>query len=162
MTEESAFARAQRKMIAARIEFLAALARIQPAELSSMPTEEECSPLQIAHHLSVTDGLALEQMQRIQEEDNPQIVNITDVAPHTSKDILSSLSLASVLATMASQHEAIFRYLSNLPETAWERSFQQEQWGQCKFYQFVNLLPLQDKMATRQLETIRSRGTGSL
>ena len=157
MAEKSAFARAQRKLVAARIEFLAALARIQPAEISITPIEEEWSPLQIAYHLSITDGLALEQMRRIQEEDNPQIVNITEVAPHIPTDGSNPLSLASVLATMTAQREAIFRYLSNLPEAAWERTFQQEQWGQRKFYQFVNMLPLQDKMATRQLGTIGDR-----
>ena len=157
MIENSAFARAQRKMIAARIEFLAALARVQPAELSIAPTGEEWSPLQIVYHLSVTDGLALEQMHRIQEEDNPQIVHIAEFAPYMPTNTLPSLSLASVLATMTAQREATFRYLSNLPETAWERSFQQEKWGQRKFHQFVNLLPLHDKMATRQLETIRNR-----
>jgi hypothetical protein len=157
MTEESAFTRAQRKMLAARIEFLAALARVRLAELSITPTEGELSPLQIAYHLSITDGLALEQMRRIQEEDNPQIVNITEIAPQILTNSSSPLSLAAVLATMTAQREAIFRYLSNLPEMAWERSFQQEQWGQRKFYQFVNMLPLQDKMATRQLGTIRER-----
>src|SRR5215469_4336692 len=111
MTEKSAFAIAQRKMVAARIEFLAALARIQPAELSSTPTEEEWSPLQIAYHLSITDGLALEQMRRIQEEDNPQIVNITEIAPHIHTNSSIPPSLASVLATMTAQREAIFRYL---------------------------------------------------
>lgn len=153
MEENSSFTRAQRKMVAARIEFLAALARIQPADLSVTPTEEEWSPLQIAYHLSITDGLALEQMHRIQEEDNPQIANIADIALHILTNSSSHLSLVSILATMTAQREAIFRYLSNLPETAWERSFQQEQWGLRKFQQFVNLLPLQDKMATRQLGT---------
>jgi len=138
MAENSSFVRAQRKMVAARIEFLVALARIQPADLCIAPTEEEWSPLQIAYHLSITDGLALEQMRRIQEEENPQIVNIAEIAPHILTDGSTSLSLASILATMTAQREAIFRYLSNLPETAWERTFQQEQWGQQKFYQFVN------------------------
>jgi hypothetical protein len=159
MTEKSAFVRVQRKMVAARIEFLAALARIQLTELSITPAGEEWSPLQIAYHLSMTDGLALEQIRRIQEEENPQIINIAEIAPHIPANILPSLSLASVLATMTAQREAIFAYLAKLPESAWERSFQQEQWGQHKFYQFVNLLPLQDKMATRQLGTIRNRGT---
>ncbi len=157
MTENSAFARVQRKMVAARIEFLAALARIQPAELSITPAGEEWSPLQIAYHLAMTDGLALEQMHRIQKEENPPIINIAEIAPHIPPNILPSLSLASVLATMTAQREAIFAYLAELPESAWERTFQQEQWGQHKFYQFVNLLPLQDKMATRQLETLRNR-----
>jgi DinB superfamily len=157
VTENSAFARAQRKMVAARIEFLAALARVQSTELAVVPTGEEWSPLQIAYQLSITDGLALEQMHRIQEEDNPHIVNITEITPHISKSVLTSLSLASVLATMTAQREATFRYLSGLPESAWERCFQHEQWGQSKFYQFVNLLSLHDKMATRQLETIRSQ-----
>jgi hypothetical protein len=159
MAEKSAFARAQRKMVAARIEFLAALARVQPAELSVTPTEEEWSPLQIAYHLSIMDGLALEQMRRIQEEDNPRIVNIAEIAPHTLTSSSSSLSLASILAMMTAQRKAIFRYLASLPETAWERTFQQEEWGQHNFYQFVNMLPLQDKMATRQLGTLSERFT---
>jgi hypothetical protein len=159
MAEKSAFARAQRKMVAARIEFLAALARMQPAEHSITPTEEEWSPLQIAYHLSITDGLALEQMRRIHEEENPQIVNIAEIAPHIFTSSSSSPSLASILETMTAQRKAIFRYLSGLPETAWERTFQQEQWGQRKFYQFVNMLPLQDKMATRQLGTLSDRFT---
>jgi hypothetical protein len=157
MTEKSAFARAQRKMVAARIEFLVALARVQPADLSITPPGEEWSPLEIVYHLSITDGLVLEQIRCIQEEDNPQVVYIAEFAPHIAANTLPSLTLASVLTTMTAQREAIFRYLSNLPEAAWERSFQQEKWGQRKFYQFVNLLPLHDKMATRQLETIRNR-----
>src|SRR5215472_1649064 len=159
MAENSSFVRAQHKMVAPRIEFLAALARIQPTDLSIAPTEEEWSPLQIAYHLSITDGLALEQMRRIQEEENPLIVNIAEIAPHILINGTMPLSLASILATMTAHREAIFRYLANLPETAWERTFQQEQWGQQKFYQFVNLLPLQDKMATRQLGTLSSRLT---
>ena len=159
MAEKSSFVRAQRKMIAARIEFLVALARIQPADLSIAPTEEEWSPLQIAYHLSITDGLALEQMRRIQEEENPLIINIAEIALQVLPNDATPPSLASILATMTAQREAIFRYLSNLPETAWERTFQQEQWGQRKFYQFVNLLPLQDKMATRQLGTLSNRLT---
>ena len=135
-------------MIAARIEFLAALARVQSANLSTAPAEEEWSPLQIAHHLSIIDALALEQMHRIQEEDNPLIVHIAESNPHILTDTSSPLSLEFVLTTMTAQRKAIFHYLASLPETAWERSFQQEHWGQSKFYQFVNLLPLHDKMAT--------------
>jgi hypothetical protein len=156
MTEKSVFVRLQRKMFMARIEFLVALARVQPADLSLTPPGEEWSPLQIAYHLSITDGLALEQMRRIQGEDNPHIVHIAEFTPHVPTTTLSSLSLASILATMTAQREATFHYLSNLPEAAWERSFQQEKWGQRKFHQFVNLLPLHDKMATRQLETIQN------
>jgi DinB superfamily len=159
MTEERAFVRVQRKMIAARIEFLATLARFQPAELSIAPFKEEWSPLQITYHLSVIDGLALEQMRIIQGEDSPQIVNIADLVPDIPANNSSSLSLTAILATMTARREAIFRYLSELPETAWERSFQQEQWGQRKFYQFVNLLPLHDKMAIHQLEAILARKT---
>jgi hypothetical protein len=157
MTEKRSFSRVKRKMIAARIEFLAALARVQPSELSIAPTGEEWSPLEIAYHLSITDGLALEQMRRIQEEENPSIVHIAEVAPRPSANSLSSFSLASVLATMTAQREATFRYLASLPETAWERTFQQEQWGPHTFYQLVNLLPLHDKMATHQLEMILNR-----
>src|SRR5215472_6152944 len=109
MTEKSTFARVQRKMVAARIEFLAALARVQPANLSIVPTEEEWSPLQIAYHLSIVDSLALEQMHRIQEEDNPVIVHITEFTPHIHTVLLPSLSLASVLTTMTVQREVIFR-----------------------------------------------------
>jgi hypothetical protein len=159
MTEESAFVRVQRKMVAARIEFLAILARFQPAELFIAPAGEEWSPLQIAYQLSITDSLALEQMRFIQEEEHPQIVNIAELVPHITSSISSSLSLASVLATMTAKREAIYRYLSDLPDAAWERSFHQEQWGERKFYQFVNLLPLHDKMAMRQLETIWVRHT---
>jgi len=161
MTEKPIFARVQRKMIAARIEFLAALARVQSIELPNIPTEEECSPLQIAYHLSITDGLALEQMYRIQEEDTPQIINIAEIATHTPVNLSSPSSLPSILATMTAQREAIFRYLASLPESAWARSFHQEQWGQHKFEQFINLLPLHDKLATHQLEMIRARRTQS-
>jgi hypothetical protein len=157
MTEENAFVRVQRRMVAARIEFLATLARFQPDELSITPAGEEWSPLQIVYHLSINDGLALEQMRFIQEEDHPQLVNIAELVPSLAVSSSSSLSLASLLATMTMQREALYRYLSKLPETAWERTFQQEQWGLRTFSQFVNLLPLHDKMAMRQLETIHNK-----
>lgn len=157
MTEESLFVRTQRKMVTARIHFLARLTRFQPAALSISPIMDEWSPLQIAYHLSIIDTLALEQMHTIQEEDNPYIENLAELAYHIATAGISSdpPSLTTVLATMTSKRTAMFRYLATLPDSAWDRTFQYEQWGRRKFYQFVNILHLFDKMSTSQLETQR-------
>ncbi len=63
-TEERPFDRVRRKMVAARVEFIGQLAKFSKEELSAAPAEGEWSPLELAHHLYVADGLALEQMRR--------------------------------------------------------------------------------------------------
>ncbi len=58
-TQERPFDRARTKMVAARIEFIGQLAKFSKDELSKAPAEGEWSPLELAHHLYVADGLAL-------------------------------------------------------------------------------------------------------
>ena len=60
-TVESPYEKVRRKMVAARIEFMSQLARFSPDELDKHFVEGEWTPLQLAHHLYLADGLALEQ-----------------------------------------------------------------------------------------------------
>ena len=56
---------------------------------------------------------------------------------------------------MAARREEIFEYLAGLPAEAWERPFRHPDWGQCKFYQLVNVLPLHDQMHAKQLAAMK-------
>jgi hypothetical protein len=156
-TTESSFEKARRKMVAARIEFMSQLAKFNKRELTQQFTTEEWSPLQLAHHLSITDGLVLEQMQRVQNEDNPQIPDTSQLAPQMTRASESPVSLDAVLAGMAARREELFEYLSDLSAEAWSRPLQHAAWGQLKFYQFVNVLPQHDQQHAQQLANIKAR-----
>src|SRR5207249_1680363 len=110
-------------MVAARIEFMSQLARFSPDELDKHFVEGEWTPLQLAHHLYLADGLALEQLKLVQDEDNPMIVATEEETPHLTNSTPTPASLDSVLAGMAARREEIFEYLSALPTDAWERPF---------------------------------------
>src|SRR5207248_10672975 len=127
------------------------------AALKLTPTEGEWSPLQLAHHLYISDGLALEQMRRVQEEDNPLIVNVAVEAPHLTRTSQPPVSLDAVLAGMAARREELYEYLSSLPDEAWQRPFRHPEWGERKFYQLVNILPEHDKQHAQQLTALRER-----
>ena len=141
-TVENPYDKVRRKMVAARIEFMGQLAKFSKEELTKAPADgSEWTPLQIAYHLYIADGLALEQMQLIQ--------NRTRAAEPPA-------SLDAVLAGMAARREEVFQYLSELPVDDWERPFRHPTWGQLKFYQMVNILPQHDKMHTQQLVDIKA------
>ena len=156
-TTESSFEKVRRKMVTARIEFMSQLAKFNNKELAQPFTTEEWSPLQLAHHLYINDGLVLEQMRRVQNEDNPHLPDISQLAPQLTYESEAPVSLNAVLAGMAARREEIFEYLSNLPAEAWLRPFQHIAWGQLKFYQFVNVLPQHDQQHAQQLAGIKAR-----
>jgi len=153
---ENPFDKVRRKLGAARIEFMEQLAKFSKDELTQTPAEGEWSPLQLAHHLYIADGLALEQMQIVQNEDNPLITATEEETPRLTRASTPPVSLDAVLAGMAARREEIFEYLSTLPVEAWERPFRHPQWGQCKFYQLVNVLPVHDQMHAQQLADIKA------
>jgi hypothetical protein len=142
-------------MVAARIEFMSQLARFGRDELALQPANAEWSPLQLAHHLYIADGLAIEQMERIQNEDNPLIENLADKTPYLTRISEPPASLDAVLAGMIARREEIFEYLASLPSEAWERPFRHTEWGQRKFYQLVNILPTHDQQHAQQLASIK-------
>jgi DinB superfamily len=156
---ENPFDKVRRKMVDARIEFMGQLAKFSTDELTLHPNEDEWSPLQLAHHLYVADGLALEQMQIVQNEENPLLTASEEEAPRRTRASEPPVSLNAVLAGMAARREEIFEYLAGLPADAWERPFRHPGWGQRKFYQMVNVLPVHDKMHAQQLVDIKAKNS---
>lgn len=156
-TLENPFEKVRPKMVAARIEFMGQLAKFSSDELTRQPDGDEWSPLQLAHHLYIADGLALEQMQLVQDEDNPLVVDVTEEAPSRTRSSEPPASLEAVLAGMAARREELFEYLASLPADAWERPLRHPNWGQLKFYQLVNVLPAHDRMHAQQLTEIKAR-----
>jgi hypothetical protein len=156
-TPESPFEKVRRKMVNARIEFMSQLARFSNAELMQRFSSEEWTPLQLAHHLYITDGLVLEQFQRVQNEDNPSLPDTAELAPELTRASETPTSLDSVLAGMAARREELFAYLSNLPPEAWQRPLHHAAWGDMKFYQMVNVLPQHDLQHAQQLANIKSK-----
>lgn len=154
-TTESSFDKARRKLVAARIELMGQLAKFSNDELTQRPIEGEWSPLQLAYHVYIAEGLALEQMKRVQSEDNPLIVNVSVEAPHLTETSELPASLEVVLSGMAARREELFEYLSSLPQDAWQCPFRHAEWGERKFYQLVNVLPAHDQQHAQQLEKIR-------
>ena len=157
---ESSFDKVRRKMVAARIEFMGQLAKFSKEALKLAPNEGEWSPLQLAHHLYIADGLALEQMRRVQEEDNPLIADLSVETPHLTRTSDPPVSLDAVLGGMAARREELYEYLSALPDDNWVRPFRHETWGDLKFYQLVNILPDHDKRHAQQLVELRERANG--
>ncbi len=156
-TLENPFEKVRPKMVTARIEFMGQLAKFSNDELTRQPAGDEWSPLQLAHHLYIADGLALEQMQLVQDEDNPLVADVSEEAPSRTRSSEPPVSLDAVLAGMAARREELFEYLASLPANAWERPFRHPNWGQLKFYQLVNVLPTHDRMHAQQLTEIKAR-----
>lgn len=156
-TVERPFDKVRRKMVAARIEFMGQLAKFSKEELTSYPTEGEWSPLQLAYHLYIADGLALEQIRRIQTEDNPLIPTLSEEVPRQTRAAEPPVSLDAVLGGMVARREELFEYLSSLPDEAWERPFHSEEWGERKFYQLVNVLPMHDQQHAQQLAMMKEK-----
>src|SRR5207237_10812043 len=78
---DNPYEKVRRKMVAARIEILGQLAKINKSELKKRPTDGEWSPIELANHLYITDGLALQQLKLVQSEDNPLVVSTEGEAP---------------------------------------------------------------------------------
>jgi len=154
---ENPFDKVRHKMVTARIEFMGQLAKFSNDELTREPGGDEWSPLQLAHHLYIADGLALEQMQIVQNEDNPLVANVGEEAPRRTSSSEPPASLDAVLAGMAARREELFEYLASLPADAWERPFLHQNWGQLKFYQLVNVLPAHDRLHAQQLTDIKAK-----
>ena len=155
-TVDSPYEKVRRKMVAARVEFMGQLAKFSQEELKKQPAEGEWSALELANHLYVADGLALEQMQLVQNEDNPMIASPEEEAPRLTRSADPPVSLESVLAGMAARREELFQFLSTLPAEAWERPFRHRTWGERKFYQLVNILPFHDQTHAQQLAEIKA------
>ncbi|QBD80605.1 DinB family protein [Ktedonosporobacter rubrisoli] len=156
MTTETSFEKVRRKLVAARIGFMGQLAKFNKKELTARPVEDGRSPLQVAHHLYITDGALLEQMRRVQDEDDPLIEPAEALASQRSEAAEPPVSLDSVLGGMAARREEIFEYLSKLPEDAWERSFRHPTLGECKFSQLVDDLAQHDQDHAQQLTEIKA------
>src|SRR5260370_521991 len=129
------------KMVEARVEFMGQVAKFSAGELAMQAGEDEWSPLRLAHHLYIADGLALEQMQTVQNEDNPLLMAADEEAPRRTRASKPPASLDAVLAGMAARREEIFEYLAALPADGWERPFPHPTWVQLQFYHLLNLLP---------------------
>lgn len=160
MTEEiteSSFDKARRKLVMTRIELIGQLAKFSKDELTQHPVEGEWSPVQIAHHVYITEGLALEQIHRVQDEDNPFVPDISADSPQQVRELAEApASLEAILTGIAARREELFEYLSSLPEDTWTRPFRHEKWGDRKFYQLVNVLPIHDQQHTQQLAAIKA------
>lgn len=154
---EAPFAALRRKMVVARIDFMSQLAAFRHEDLTRSCAEDGISPLLITHHLLITDIMALQHMQRIQTEDNPQFETFIQLLPVETTEVEQPLILKEVLTKMDAQRNEIFSYLAQLPPEGWERPFTSVLWGPRKFYQFVNVLPLHDRQHSRQLVTIRTQ-----
>jgi len=156
-TVETSFEKVRRKLVAARIEFMGQLAKFSKEELTQTLTENSWSPLQLAYHLYIADGLALEQMRRVQNEDAPLLDDLAEVVPRLTNSAEPPASLDAVLAGLAARREELFEYLSSLPDDAWLRPFRHPTLGERKFYQLVNTLPHHDQEHARQLSSIKAQ-----
>jgi hypothetical protein len=156
-TLENPFDKVRPKMVAARVEFIGQLATFSKDEINRKPGDEEWSPLQLAHHLYIADGLALEQLQLVQNEENPLIADVGVEAPQRTRVSEPPASLDAVLGGMAARREELYEYLAGLPLDAWERPFRHQSWGELKFYQLVNVLPAHDRTHAKQLTDIKSK-----
>jgi hypothetical protein len=154
---ENPFDKVRRKMVAARLEFMGQLAKFSSEELAHNPAgEDEWTPLQLAYHLYVADGLALEVLQKIQNEDNPLIEDLAEESPRRTREAEPPTSLDAVLGGMVARREELFQYLSEIPDDAWERPLRHPTFGPLKFYQVVNILPAHDKLHAQQLADIKA------
>ncbi len=155
-TTESPFNKARRKLVAARIEFIGQLAKFSTDELALRPIEGEWSPLQLAHHVYIAEGMVLEQLKLVQNEENPLVANVAEQAPRITETSEPPVSLEAVLSGMAARREEVFEYLAALPEDAWMRPFRRPEGEDRKFYQMVNILALHDQLHAQQLAKIKA------
>src|SRR5258707_11008475 len=149
-TVENPYEKVRSKMVTARIEFMGQLAKFGRDELDKQPGTGEWSPLQLAYHLYIADGLALEELKHIQDEDNPLVVATEEEAPRRTNASKPPATLDTILAGMAARPEKVFEFISTFLTEAWESPLRHPPSGQRKFYQMVNVLPLPDPMHGRQ------------
>ena len=154
-TAEKPFAKARRELVDARIQFLSRLAKFSKQELTQTAPGEDWTPIQIAHHLYITDGLFLDGLKRVQQEDNP-LIALADEAQRQTEGADPPTSLDAVMAGMAARREALFEFLSQLPDESWERPLQHKSRGQLKFYQLVNYIPQHEQSHIEQLTKIKA------
>jgi hypothetical protein len=155
-TLENPFEKVRPKMVAARLELISHLAKFKHDELTFSPAPGEWSALEIAYHTYISDGLALDQLQQVQNEDNPLIPALEEEARQMTRASEPPVSLEAVLGGMAARREELFEYLSSLAPDAWERPLRHPTWGELKFYQMVNLLPPHDQIHARQLADLKT------
>ncbi len=156
-TLENPFEKVRPKMVAARIELFSHLAKFTHEQLTMSPAPDEWSALDIAHHVYLSDGEALEQMHQVQEEENPQIQAFDDESNRRKlKAEKPPVSLEAVLGGMAARREEIFEYLNTLPPADWERPLRHSRYGPLQFYQLVNILPQHDQIHARQLADLKA------
>src|SRR5260221_4413645 len=140
-TLENPFEKVRRKMVEARVEFLGQLAKFSASELAMQPGEDEWSPLQLAYHLYIADGLALEQFQAVQNEDNPLLMAADEEAPRRTRASKSPASLDAVQAGMPARRAEVFEYLAALPADNWEQRFRHPMCGQLQLHHLLHMLP---------------------
>lgn len=155
-TLESPFEKVRPKLVSARIELISQLAKFETAELVMSPAADAWSALEIAQHVYTTDGLALEQLRLIQDNENPLIAAIEEESPRRTRASTPPATLEAALAGMAARREELFEYLSALPTEVWERPCRHPNWGQLKFYQLVNVLPQHDHAHAQQLGELKA------
>jgi hypothetical protein len=158
-TVESSFEKVRPKMVAARIAFMGRLAKFGKAELAQLSTHEGYTPLRLAYHLYIADGLALDQMQQVQNEENPLLEDLAVEVPRLLETAEPPASLDAVLGGLVARREEIFEYLKSLPEEAWERPFHTLEQEGGKFYQLVDALPQFDQEHAQQLAVIKAQKT---
>lgn len=155
--EQKPFEAVRGKLVAARISFLSQLAKFSKEELALPPDRSAWSPLQVAYHLYLADGVALEQMRLVQTEENPLLApNETEV--HPDQAVASAElppTLDAVMAGMAARREELFQWLSNLPAEAWTRPYRHSRWGQLTFPQLVHSLAEHDQRHAHELAHLK-------
>src|SRR5256885_8158470 len=117
-TVENPYEKVHRKMVAARIEFMAQLAKFSKDELRKQPAEGEWSALELAHHLYIADGLALEQLKLVQNEENPMVVATEEETPRLTRSSEPPASLEAVLAGVAAHRRGGLAKPSSPPPQA--------------------------------------------
>jgi len=154
-TTEGSYSRARRKLVIARLELMGQLAKFAPDELTKHPIAGEFSPLQLTHYVYIADGFGLEQMKRVQSEDNPLIADLNEHAPRLMQEVEEPTSLDAVFAGMTARREEIFEYLSSLSEAAWRRPYSNAHGEEQLFPELVNMLALHDQQQAQQLMKLK-------
>nr|BBH89520.1 hypothetical protein KTC_42710 [Thermosporothrix sp. COM3] len=144
------------KLVSARIEVLAQLAKFSREEQALRPARGKWTPLQVANHLYICDGLILTQMRRVQSEENPLLPAIEEDASTFYEPPDIPLTPEVVLNGMAARREELYHYLSTLPAEVWRRPFRHPEWGQCAFYQLIDFLIDHDQLHAHQLVAMKA------
>ncbi len=150
-TTESAYSKARRTLVAARLELMGQLAKFSPDELTRKPISGEFSPLQLAHYVYIADGFGLEQIKRVRTEDDPLIPDLNESALQLMQEIEEPTSLDAVFAGMTARREEIFEYLASLHEAVWSRRYHNAQGEEHLFPELVSMFALHDRQQAQQL-----------